>query len=468
MTHKAELGEEPDAPVESGAAAESNANAGSKPPRKKAPVPWYDRRGFFAHKIADPGVYDRGKEKDPREHLRMPKPFLKDEWKTALTTLLLGSVGADGANVPESLFYNPTDQQKAIQDGWWVVKKYNCMGVHNVQGGQKSVLAGLPQYQEGGTLGAIQLGREQLPPGLMTEGARVDPNWLLRFLCDPSLSNGSEQCRSLGSQPAASAPGGVPSENGNGRGSASNTQSGPGGGTPNVTSTAGQIANGGVQGALHAQPGENRNGVRTYLRVRMPTFSFSPNELRTLVRFFLAVSAQQEPYIKQQLEPLTEGEPDLAPPLFTSQAAPCLKCHMTGDATHDQTATAPNFLQAGTRLKPDWTFRWLLDPQRIMPGTAMPSGLFNHEGERWVFNGPLPPSAADYEGDHARLLVRYLLSLTPEEQARARSSIPAQPPPPTGGTAPAAAHSRDGNPPTHPAANANPPRNQRHARLNGG
>jgi len=57
---------------------------------------------------------------------------------------------------------------------------------------------------------------------------------------------------------------------------------------------------------------ENRNGVRTYLRVRMPTFTFSPNELRTLVRFFLAVSAQQEPYIKEQLEPLSKDERDLA------------------------------------------------------------------------------------------------------------------------------------------------------------
>src|SRR2546423_7205021 len=220
----------------------------------------------------------------------------------------------------------PTDQQKAIQDGWWVVKKYNCMGCHNVQVGQKSVLSGLPQYQEGGTLGAIQLGREQLPPGLMTEGARVDPNWLLRFLCDPSLSNGSEQCRSLGSQPVASAQGGGQPEANGARGSASNTQSGPGGGTPNANTTAGQIANGGVQGALHAQPGENRNGVRTYLPVRMPTVSFSPNELRTLVRFFLAVSPQQEPYIKQQLEPLSDSERNLARSLFTSQAAPGLKC----------------------------------------------------------------------------------------------------------------------------------------------
>src|SRR2546423_15599068 len=41
----------------------------------------------------------------------------------------------------------PIYQQKAIQDGWWVVKKYNCMGCHNVQVGQKSVLSGLPQYR---------------------------------------------------------------------------------------------------------------------------------------------------------------------------------------------------------------------------------------------------------------------------------------------------------------------------------
>jgi hypothetical protein len=251
-------------------------------------------------------------------------------------------------------------------------------------------------------------------------------------------------------------------DSGQGRGSEANRQSGPGGGAQQ--SQGGQAQAGAnqaganqsqsgplVMGHLQPQPGENRNGVRTYLRVRMPTFTFSPNELRTLARFFLAVSAQQEPYIKQDLEPLSAGERDLARALFTSQAAPCLKCHMTGDAGHDQTATAPNFLQAGQRLKQDWTFRWLLDPQRIMPGTAMPSELFKRDGERWVFNGPLPPTAADYQGDHARLLVRYLLSLTPEEQARARSTVPASIPAPSGTQAgPVASHQPGVAPPATP------------------
>jgi cytochrome c2/uncharacterized ParB-like nuclease family protein len=443
MTHLAEKGEDPLA-----------AGAGDAPgdSKKKKEEPWYNHKGFFEHKLAEPGIYDTGKVKDPSEHLRMPKPFLKDEWRNALTTFLLGSVGPEGANVPASFFYNPNDQQKAIQDGWWVVKKYNCMGCHNVQVGQKSVLSGLTQYGPGGTLGDLQLGPEQLPPGLMTEGARVDPEWLLKFLCDPSLSNGNEQCRNLGGAPLAASPSGAAQENG-GRGNAANRQSGPGGGGQQAQSQGAAQASDNNTGALPPQPGENRNGVRTYLRVRMPTFSFSPNELRTLMRFFLAVSAQQEPYIKDPTatEPLSEGERDLARALFTSQAAPCLKCHMTGDAGHDQTATAPNFLQASQRLKPDWTFRWLLDPQRIMPGTAMPSELFKRDGGRWVFNGPLPPTAAGYNGDHARLLVRYLLSLTPEEQARARSTSPAQAPAPSGSLppAPVASHS--------PGATARPP-----------
>ncbi|HJU56357.1 MAG TPA: hypothetical protein VJ715_17370, partial [Pyrinomonadaceae bacterium] len=180
-------------------------------------------------------------------------------------------------------------------------------------------------------------------------------------------------------------------------------------------------------------PGADRNGVRVYLRARMPTFNFSPNELRLLVRFFMAVSAQQEPYIREPLEPLREDEKMLARALFTSQGAPCLKCHITGDPTHDRTASAPNFLLASERLKPKWTYRWLLDPQQISPGTAMPSGLFKKEGARMVFNGPTPEAFNNYHRDHAELLVRYMFQLTPDEQRRLTAGSPAA----TGGTSPA-------------------------------
>jgi hypothetical protein len=312
-----------------------------------------------------------------------------------LTTFLIGSVGTEGANVPGSLFYNPQDQRRQdIQNGWWVIKKYNCVGCHQVQVGQRSVVMDLAFYQ-------TPEGKDLLPPRLSSEGARVDPAWLLRFLHDPSLSGEktAEQAQRIAALPsptpqASASPGASPAAN-------------------NQTAK------------LPPQPGLDRNGVRPYLQFRMPTFNFSPNELQILVRFFMAMSGQQDPYIKEPMRPLTEQEKLVARQMFTS-GTPCLKCHITGDPGHDAKAIAPNFLLASERLKPDWTFRWLLDPAQISPGTAMPSGLFRHEGERWVINLPNPPASANaYLDDHARLLVRYMFLLNPDEQRRLLAEGPA-------------------------------------------
>ena len=114
----------------------------------------------------------------------------------------------------------------------------------------------------------------------------------------------------------------------------------------------------------------------------------------------------------------------MARSLFSSKAAPCLKCHATGDPAHDRTATAPNFLLAKERLKPDWVARWVLDPQAISPGTSMPSGLFKKDDKNhWVFAGPVPDSFKGYDKDHNKLLTDYIFQLTPEEQRRVSSSM---------------------------------------------
>jgi cytochrome c2 len=367
-------------------------------PDTKEETPWYNHKGFFEHKITQPSIYDEGKEKDPKDRLRMPEPFLTPQWRTALTTFLLGSVGSEGANVPSSLFYDPEDQRRQdIQNGWWVVKKYNCMGCHQLQVGQRSVVMDLPFYQ-------TAEGRDLLPPRLSSEGARVDPAWLLRFLHDPSLSGEKtpEQQQQINALPAASPQ----------------AAASPGGASAQAAPSAVK---------LKPQPGLDRNGVRPYLQFRMPTFSFSPNELQVLVRFFMAMSGQQDPYIKEPMEPLTAEERLTARQMFTS-GTPCLKCHVTGDPTHDAKAIAPNFLLASERLKPDWTFRWLLDPSQISPGTAMPTGLFRKEGDRWVVNLPNPPASANaYQHDHARLLVRYMFQMNAEEQRALLATSPAAP-----------------------------------------
>jgi hypothetical protein len=146
----------------------------------------------------------------------------------------------------------------------------------------------------------------------------------------------------------------------------------------------------------------------------------------------MAVSSQNDPYIKEPLDPMTESEKSIARNIFVS-GTPCLKCHITGEPAHDAKAIAPNFLLASQRLKPEWTFRWLLDPAQIAPGTAMPSGLFKRDQDRWVVNLPNPPAdVVNYQNDHARLLVRYMFLMTPDEQRRLLSATPSAP------TAPAA------------------------------
>src|SRR3982750_3601593 len=188
------------------------------------------------------------------------------------------------------------------------------MGCHQVQVGQRSVVMDLPFYQ-------TPEGKDLLPPRLTSEGARVDPAWLLRFLHDPSLSG--EKTPEQAQQISALTPSAKPSAS-------------PAPSPQSSSSTA-------TSGPLKPQPGLDRNGVRPYLSFRMPTFTFSPNELQVLVRFFMAMSGQQDPYIKEPMQPLTEQERVAARDLFTS-GTPCLKCHITGEPSHDAKAIAPNFL----------------------------------------------------------------------------------------------------------------------------
>ncbi len=304
---------------------------------------WYNHKGFFENKLRQPEIYDEGKIKTRLEELRMPDFHLNGEEIDQLTTFLLGSVETP---IPQQFHYLPAGSRRDVQEGWWLIKKYNCMGCHELVPGQTTALEGLERYQGDGS--------EKLPPSLIGEGARAKPDWLARFLKNPPLSD---------------------------------------------TET-------------------NRNGIRPYLDVRMPTFNFSDGEVQKLVNFFQAMAKQPAPYLPPKLEPLSANELTLARQLFTSQAAPCLTCHATGEAGTDSEKTAPSFALTAERLKPDWSKRWIVHPEIIRPGTAMPSGLFRLEDDRWVFALARLQSFESYRKDHADLVVRYMFQFTPQEERR--------------------------------------------------
>ena len=114
-------------------------------------------RDSSSTRLAEPKIYDKGKEdnKPEEEKLRMPNLHLTKMQIRALTTFLLGS---EETSLPQSYQYKPGDARKDIQEGWWVVKKYNCMGCHQFIPSQDTILMGLPQYKD------VQ---EQLPPKLL-------------------------------------------------------------------------------------------------------------------------------------------------------------------------------------------------------------------------------------------------------------------------------------------------------------
>jgi mono/diheme cytochrome c family protein len=198
----------------------------------------YNHKSFFEHKLMKPEYFDEGKIfESPLQKSRMPNFGLNDDEVTQVVTYLLGSVDSD---IPESMHHNPVGKGKDIVDGWWVIKKYNCMGCHQVLPGQVPDIAKLPQYQ-GENAG-------KLPPSLVGAGARLNPEWLAKFLRNPAMSTHQLQ----------------------------------------------------------------QNGVRSYLAIRMPTFNLWDEEIGILVRFFEAMSDQTSPYFPPAMPELTEDERTMA------------------------------------------------------------------------------------------------------------------------------------------------------------
>ena len=80
---------------------------------------------------------------------------------------------------PPSYQYKPGDARHDIQEGWWMVKKYNCMGCHQFTPGQNTILMGMARYQDvAGTTAS------EAPDRRRARRSRV----AAEFLSNPSLS----------------------------------------------------------------------------------------------------------------------------------------------------------------------------------------------------------------------------------------------------------------------------------------
>jgi len=115
--------------------------------------------------------------------------------------------------------------------------------------------------------------------------------------------------------------------------------------------------------------------IRPWLKVRMPTFGLSDGETEAALRYFAAVDHKQVPYTffdRSTLDPTLVKAGEL---LTSPDYLQCFSCHVRGTQMPQGApdSWAPNLAMAAQRLYPEWVLAWIHDPQKLLPGTKMPS-----------------------------------------------------------------------------------------------
>ena len=148
--------------------------------------------------------------------------------------------------------------------------------------------------------------------------------------------------------------------------------------------------------------------LRTRLKVRMPTFHLSVDELDKIVTGWGNQGENvQFPFSLPQKANLTPQQKSTAQTLFNRLQ--CLNCHSLSEKAspadnEGSRGLAPSFAWTARRLRRDWIIEWLKDPQKLQPGTRMPG--FWPDG-----NSPAPDILGGNSQAQIELLADYLISL---------------------------------------------------------
>jgi mono/diheme cytochrome c family protein len=125
---------------------------------------------------------------------------------------------------------------------------------------------------------------------------------------------------------------------------------------------------------LHGFLGDPSHMIRPWLKVRMPTFSFTDEQRNTITRFFATLDKVPYPY-----EPAPRVEPTaVATGKLLFEKWRCVSCHVVAGklpSQEDPAMMAPDLAEVPRRLRADWIGQWLQDPGRVQPGTRMPANF---------------------------------------------------------------------------------------------
>ena len=115
--------------------------------------------------------------------------------------------------------------------------------------------------------------------------------------------------------------------------------------------------------------------LRPWLDIRMPTFGFSDEHTTQLINYFNGLSKVEQPFVYIDDGRIPPEHLDAARQLVSPEYFNCFSCHVRGGKNPEgpPEGWAPDLAMARQRLNPNWIVKWIQDPQKIQPGTKMPS-----------------------------------------------------------------------------------------------
>lgn len=115
--------------------------------------------------------------------------------------------------------------------------------------------------------------------------------------------------------------------------------------------------------------------IRPWLDIRMPTFGFSDDHANQLISYFNGLSKVEIPYAYIDDKKISAEHIEAAKQLTSKDYFNCFSCHQQGAKNPEgpKDGWAPDLTLARQRLNPNWILKWIKDPQKVTPGTKMPS-----------------------------------------------------------------------------------------------
>lgn len=351
----------------------------------------HNHASFAYHKIRNPRIWDRGKIRKPYEKIKMPNFFFTEEEATALTTFVL-SRRRSLVRDPLQIDYEDTPTGR-ISRGRELAQELNCYGCHTIEA---NVPGTIHQYytEDTSVSDTFPFGQRFKPPLLWGEGAKIQNDWLFKFLNNvemlrpwlhvrmPSFYLSTEDATRLVEYFSGLAEYESKTLDDTLLPVAKYLRQVHSGKT--VGSTPPWYVNDRFQHQADWLKGYalRHNQARVYdfddtmaedAQERAEMLSRGYDLAMSRAKFLKNVFDVPFPFTDPQKHQIGDERFKLGEQLFYDQR--CLACHVAGDPTAPGTTTqikAPNFALASKRLRYDWVINWLQNPQALQPGANMP------------------------------------------------------------------------------------------------